>query len=67
MTITSRTKACENDNNLSDEMKLEIQVEVQKEIKTLRLAIHCIHEELLKMQLEHKIEVGGYSFLLTYD
>ena len=63
MFITSRNKAREKDHNLSEQMKLENQVEVQKEIKTLRLANNCIHEELLKMQLQiNDIKVGGYLF-----
>ena len=62
MSITSRAKAREKDHILSEEMKLGIQVEVQKEIKLLRLVIH---EELLKMQLQYKNSVGCCSFSLT--
>ena len=49
-------------------MKLEIQVEVQKEIKMFCLAINCIHEELLKMQLQiNNNQVGEYLFSVTDD
>ena len=68
MFITSRAKAREKDHNLSEQMKLEIQVEVQKENKMLRSAIHCIHEELLKMQLQiNNNKVGGYLSLVLDD
>ena len=68
MFITSRTKVREKDNHLAEQIKSEIQVEVQKEIKTLRLAINCIHEELLKMQLQiNNINVGRYSLSIMED
>ena len=68
MIITSRTKVREKDNHLAEQIKSEIQVEVQKEIKTLRLAINCIHEELLKMQqLINDINVVSYSLSIMDD
>ena len=68
MFITSRTKVREKDNHLAEQIKSEIQVEVQKEVKTLRLAINCIHEELLKMQLQiNNINVGRYSLSIMDD
>ena len=68
MFITSRTKEHDKDNHLAEQIKSEIQVEVQKEIKTLRLAINCIHEELLKMQLQiNNINVGRYSLSIMDD
>ena len=62
MSISNRAKAREKDQILSEEMKLGIQVEVQREIKLLRFAIH---EELLKMQLQYQNNVGGCLFFLT--
>ena len=43
-----------------DNIKNEIQAEVRSENRAMRMAINCIQEELMKIQLQYKVNVSKH-------